>query len=85
MSFSVVENIQKVDVKMCSRQFVQQYIREIQVCKPITQLLNMLFDCGLLFIPSLFCKPSLSRCSRPVLQAPDTLGKETFPVYVHVI
>ena len=31
MSFSVVENIQKVDVKMCSRQFVQQYIREIQV------------------------------------------------------
>lgn len=49
MSFSVMENIQKVDVKICSRQFVQQYIREIQVCELITQLLNMLFNCGLLF------------------------------------
>lgn len=67
MSFSIMENIEKVDVRMCSRQFVQQYNREIQDCEPITHLLNMLFHCGLTFIPSLFCKPNLSRCLRPVL------------------
>ena len=85
MSFSVMENIEKVDVRMCSRQFVQQCIREIQDCEPITQLLNMLFNCGLTFIPSLFCKPTLSRCLRPVLSAPDTLGKETFPACARII
>lgn len=61
MSFSVVGNIEKVDVKMCSRQFVLQSIRKIQVCEQITQLLNMLFKSELTFILSLFCKPNLSR------------------------
>jgi len=28
MSFRVMENTEKMDVKMCFRQFAQQYIRE---------------------------------------------------------
>lgn len=47
-------------------------IRDAQVCEPITQLLDMLLNSGLTIIPSLLCQLALSRCLRPVLQAPDT-------------
>lgn len=62
MSFSVVGNIEKIDVKMCSRQFVLQSIRKIQIFEQIIQLLDILFNSGLTFILYLFCKSNLSRC-----------------------
>lgn len=84
-SFSVVENIEKLDLKMCSRLLVQQSFREMQVCEQIIHLLNEVFNFRLIFIPSLFCKPNLSRYLKQIVLPPYSLGKENFPTCVHII